>query len=45
VTFSAFVPRYTSGKNKGKCNFSNNVQPLAKGAVATFLAVGVLTVG
>jgi len=44
VTFSAFAPRYTSGKHKGQCNTSNNATPLAKGAVATFLAAGVLTV-
>jgi hypothetical protein len=44
ITFSAFVPRYTSGKNKGQCNASGNVTPLAKGAVATFLAAGVITV-
>ena len=44
ITFSAYVPRFTSGKDKGQCNLGNNVQPLAKGAVATFLAAGVLTV-
>jgi hypothetical protein len=44
ITFSAFVPRFTSGKHKGQCNLGNNVQPLAKGAVATFLAAGVITV-
>ncbi len=32
-------------KHKGECDTANNVQPLAKGAVATFLAAGVLTVG
>ncbi len=42
VYFAAYEPRFTSGKNKGKCNF--NANPLAKGAVATFLAAGVLTV-
>jgi hypothetical protein len=44
VTFAAFVPRYTSGPHKGQCNASNNVVPLAKGAIATFLAAGVTTV-
>ena len=42
ITFSAFEPRFTSGKHKGQCNA--NANPLAKGAVATFLAAGVLTV-
>jgi hypothetical protein len=45
VFFGAFVPRFTSGKHKGQCDLANNVQPLAKGAVATFVAAGVLTVG
>jgi hypothetical protein len=45
IFFGAFVPRITSGKNKGEYDLANNVQPLAKGAVAKFLAVGVLTVG
>jgi hypothetical protein len=39
------VPRYASGPHKGQCDTAYNVQPLAKGAVAKFLAVGVLTVG
>jgi len=43
VFFGAYEPRFTSGKHKGECN--GNAQPLAKGAVATFLAAGVLTVG
>jgi hypothetical protein len=43
VYFGAYLPRYTSGKDKGQCNTSNNAQPLTKGAVATFLAAGVLT--
>jgi hypothetical protein len=38
------MPRYTSGAHKGQCNLSNNVVPVAKGAVATFLAAGVATV-
>jgi hypothetical protein len=42
IYFAAYAPRFTSGKNKGECNF--NANPLAKGAVATFLAAGVLTV-
>jgi hypothetical protein len=42
IYFAAYEPRFTSGKNKGACNF--NANPLAKGAVATFLAAGVLTV-
>ncbi len=45
VYFGAYAPRYTSGKHKGQCNTGSNVQPLAKGAIATFLAAGVLTVG
>jgi hypothetical protein len=44
VFFAAYAPRYTSGKHKGECETGNNVQPLVKGAVATFLAAGVLTV-
>ena len=45
ISFAAFAPRFKSGKHKGQCNTANNVQPLAKGAVATFLAAGVITVG
>jgi len=45
IYFGAYAPRYTSGPHKGECDTANNVQPLAKGAVATFLAAGVLTVG
>jgi hypothetical protein len=44
IYFAAFVPRYTSGKHKGQCNDGNNVQPLARGAVATFLVGSVITV-
>jgi hypothetical protein len=44
ITFSAYSPRYTSGKHKGQCNTGSNVPPLARGAVATFLAAGVITV-
>jgi hypothetical protein len=44
ITFSAFVPRHTKGKHKGECNTSNNVQPLNRGAVAIFLAAGVITI-
>jgi hypothetical protein len=47
-----FVPRqrYSSGTHRGERDTGNrdtgnNVQPLANGAVATFLATGVLTVG
>lgn len=29
--FSAILPRLTSGKNKGKCNESNNATPVASG--------------
>jgi hypothetical protein len=43
ITFSAFAPRFTSGPHKGQCNTGNNVAPLAKGAVGTFLAAGVIT--
>jgi hypothetical protein len=45
VYFAAYAPRYTSGKHKGQCDTAGNAQPLAKGAVASFLAAGVLTVG
>jgi hypothetical protein len=45
VYFAAYAPRYTSGKHKGQCDTASNVQPLARGAVAKFLAAGVLTVG
>lgn len=43
ITLAAFVPRYTSGSHKGQCNLANNAEPLAKGAVASFLAAGVIT--
>jgi hypothetical protein len=42
ISFAAYEPRFTSGKHKGECN--GNAEPLVKGAVATFLAAGVLTV-
>ena len=42
VYFAAFEPRYTSGPHKGQCDGA--APPLAKGAVATFLASTVLTV-
>jgi hypothetical protein len=42
IYFGAFQPRYTSGNDKGRCNGSAN--PLAKGAVESFLASVVLTV-
>ena len=45
IFFGAYAPRYTSGKHKGQCDTASNAQPLAKGAVARFLAAGVLTVG
>jgi hypothetical protein len=45
IFFGAYAPRYTSGKHKGQCDTASNAVPLAKGAVATFLATGVLTVG
>jgi hypothetical protein len=45
IYFAAFAPRFTSGKHKGQCNTGNNVTPLARGAVASFLAAGVITVG
>lgn len=44
VTFAAFARRYTSGRHKGQCDTSNNAKPKAKGAVASFLAAGVITV-
>jgi hypothetical protein len=40
VTFRAYLPKLASGK----CNESNNAQPLAKGAVAAFKGSGPLTV-
>lgn len=42
ISFVAFAPRFTTGTHKGQCNF--NATPLAKGAVATFLASIVLTI-
>jgi hypothetical protein len=45
IHFAAYAPRYTSGKHKGQCNNGNNVAPLPGGAVASFLAAGVITVG
>ena len=34
-TYAVILPRYTSGKNKGQCNYSNNAQPLAQwGSIA-----------
>jgi hypothetical protein len=41
VHFAAYEPRFTSGPHKGQCNGS--APPLAKGAVASFLASTVLT--
>jgi hypothetical protein len=29
-SFAYILPRYTSGKDKGKCNTSNNVQPVSR---------------
>jgi hypothetical protein len=43
VVFVADAPKYTSGSDKGKCNMSNNAQPMAAGALATFDASGPLT--
>ena len=40
VTFQAEVPKLASGK----CNLSNNAQPLAKGAIAVATLVGPLTI-
>jgi hypothetical protein len=42
VTFAATAPRFTSGPNKGQCNFRG--RPKTKGAVASFLGSLVLTV-
>jgi hypothetical protein len=39
VTFQAYLPKLASGK----CNESNNAQPLSKGAVAAFKGRGLLT--
>ncbi len=40
VSFRAYLPKLSNGK----CNESNNAQPLAKGAVATFKGGGPLTI-
>lgn len=45
IHFAAYAPRYTSGKHKGQCNTGSRVAPLPGGAVASFLAAGVITVG
>ena len=42
VVFSAIAPRYTSGPNKGQCNFSQNAQPEPYGAWVSFRAQGTL---
>lgn len=42
IHFAGFEPRFKSGPHKGQCN--GNAPPLAKGAVASFLASTVLTV-
>lgn len=42
VVFSAIAPRYTSGKHKGQCNFSENAQPEPYGAWISFHAQGPL---
>jgi hypothetical protein len=43
VQFAATAPRYKSGPKKGQCN--PNGKPIAKTAVANFLASVVLTIG
>jgi hypothetical protein len=42
LVFEADAPKYTSGSDKGKCNMSNNAQPMAAGALTTFAAAGPL---
>ena len=42
VVFSAIAPRYTSGKHKGQCNFSQNAQPEPYGAYISFHQQGTL---
>jgi hypothetical protein len=42
IYFAAYAPRFKSGPHKGQCN--GKAPPLAKGAVASFLASAVLTV-
>ena len=42
VVFSAIAPRYTSGKHKGQCNFSENAQPEPHGAWISFHDQGTL---
>jgi hypothetical protein len=43
ISFAATAPRYKTGPKKGQCN--PNGQPIAKTAVASFLASLVLTTG
>lgn len=43
VFFAGYVPRYTSGAKKGKCNSSPTAPELTKGAIATFVLSAVLT--
>jgi hypothetical protein len=40
VSFRAYLPKLASGK----CNESNNAQPLTTGAIALFTGTGPLTV-
>ena len=42
VVFSVVAPRYTSGKHKGQCNFSENAQPEPFGAWISFHEQGTL---
>jgi hypothetical protein len=42
IYFAAYEPRFTSGPHKGQCD--GKAPPLAKGAVASFLASTVLTI-
>jgi len=40
-TAAFILPRYTSGKNKGKCNTSNNAQPVKQ--YASIMGTGTLS--
>jgi hypothetical protein len=42
IMFSGTMPRYTSGPNKGKCNFGENTNPIAKTAIASFVAAAIV---
>jgi hypothetical protein len=43
ISFAATAPRFKTGPKKGQCD--PNGHPIAKTAVASFLASAVLTIG